>query len=227
LVRKEVKGKMNFAKKITALVLAGTLVFGGSFTAFAEESTAASGSPTKPVVVEKTEDTETRIAKSVDIDVMSDDTVSITKITVNDPEQKFANVLEISSLKSGKDGEEYPVSSVGKGAISGTDIKIVHINPQSETFTLNEGALAGADKLKKVTIKPEKKRTKVTIKKNSLGSAKKLELDNVKADNLKIKKGSVNKLKTVFIGENVSKKEQKKIEKKLKKAGFKGKIKKK
>ncbi len=186
----------NSFKKILASVMAAAMVF----TAAPVVANAAGS---------KTEATETKTQKNVDVDTSN--AKGVENVTANTNKSGKATVTEIV-VKSTKavtvpslvtiDGVKYTVTKLGSNAFKGETVKKVTL-PSSIT-SIGSKAFSGVKSLKTIKINATKK---VSVDKNAF-------------------KGVNTKKLTITVNKKMSKKNYNALVKSLKKAGFKGKIKK-
>ena len=195
---------IRFGKKFAALVLAGTMALTTVTTAF------AAGSPVTPVVPptktgESTtgkpdgkKDSATDITGTVD----SNGGVTLTKATSTSKE------VEIRSYMINSKGESFDVDVIATGSVSGKKYNKIFFGTKATT-TFQKKVVKGKKALK----------SKKIIITTRTGETGKLKASNFHKQAFKGFKGKI-----VVKKKAMSKKEFKKLVKKLRKGGFKGKI---
>ena len=226
-------------KRVLALALAASLVFGTALTASAADSptTAATPTPT-PTTAATTGGNDDNSKDHNDNTVVS--TVSNGKATVTavyaDNNTSTGKNVKLSVAQDPTTKQSVPITAINANAFNsakGRIITTVNVEPQGSNTIVIKSKAFNKSKVKKLTLTLGST-GKVTMKKNAFNKLKTkkqkmtITIKAKKASQVKANKKAFAKLgkkSVIKVSKTMSKKEFKKLQKKLKKAGFKGKIK--
>ena len=206
-------------KKVMAMVLVTALTFGSAMSVYA-----AAESPTAATVAPGTDNSSDDHTGNIVVAKVTKKAVTVTKVT---GEGKGAAVVSLVSAKDAN-GKNQAITVIGTGKKGVFDSKkgrkVTSVIIKSKKKVLVKKIAFKGSKVKNLNLTKAKKA--VTISKNAFKGtkAKKLTLKIKSAKKLVLKKGAFNGLTQITI-KGASKSVKKAVQKKLKKAGFKGTIK--
>ena len=228
---------MVYRKRVLALALAASLVFGTALSASAATSPTTAVTPTPtPAPTATPAPTEPGPKDHTDNTVeytVSNGAATVTKITADNNSEAAKHVI-LSEEYDTATKKYVPVTAINANVFNsaaGRKVTTLQVTPSiGKTIVIKKGAF-NKSKVKKVTLNLDTT-SKVIVKKNAFKTTKKKKVTIVisakKASQVTAKKGAFNKLSkksVIKVKKTMSKKEFKKLKKKLRKAGFKGKIK--
>ena len=227
---------MVLRKRVLALALAASLVFGTALTASAADSPTTPVTPTPSVTPSGGNDSNSKDHN--DNTVVSDvkDGKATVKAVYADNNTAAGKNVKLSVAQDPTTKKSVPITAINANVFNsakGRVITNVNVEPQGSNTIVIKSKAFNKSKVKKLTLTLGST-GKVTIQKNAFSKLKTkkqkmtITIKAKKASQVKANKKAFAKLgkkSVIKVKKTMSKKEFKKLKKKLVKAGFKGKIK--
>ena len=224
-------------KRVLALALAASLVFGTALTASAADSptTAVTPTPTAAAATSGNDDNSKDHNDNTVVSTVSNGKATVTSVYADNSTSAGKNV-KLSVAQDPTTKQSVPITAINANAFNsakGRIITTVNVEPEGSNTIVIKSKAFNKSKVKKLTLTLGST-GKVTIKKNAFSKLKTkkqkmtITIKAKKASQVKANKKAFAKLgkkSVIKVSKTMSKKEFKKLQKKLKKAGFKGKIK--
>ena len=211
-------------KRMMAALLAAAMVMGSALTATAAATSSTKDGDTSSVVDPNSND---HTGNTVTSDVKNG-TATVTKCTSDGSDEGKAVEFKVAEDPATKQKVDITVIGDGKKGVfdskAGRKVTSMNVNSAASTVTIKKNALKGS-KIKTIKVATKK----LVVKKGAFNKTKQkkivIKFVGKKSGALTVKKGSLKGLTKITV-KGLSKKEFKKVKKKLQKAGFKGTIKK-